>query len=72
MTPNEVKQLIIEYSLEHEITLLDATVAIADRLEIDLEDIAQHVSGSLKEMMQVQCEDSGMLKRDSQSSHVFA
>lgn len=71
MTPNEVKQMIMEHAQTHEMTLLDATIAIADELDIDLEEIAQHVTGSLKEMMQVECEADGMLKRESNSSFTF-
>ena len=71
MTPNEVNQIIIEYAQANGISLLDATVAVADLHDIDLEDIAKHVTGSLKEMMQVECETAGMLKRENNSSHIF-
>ena len=71
MTPNEVTQIIMEHARLHDVSLLDATIAVADQYEIELEDIAKHVTGSLKEMMQLQCESEGMLKRENHSSHTF-
>lgn len=71
MTPSELKQKIAEYSERTGESLLESTVAIADELEIDLEVIAQHVTGSLKEMMQIECEADGMLKKESNHSHAF-
>lgn len=71
MTPMEVKQTIIEYSQDNGVSLLEATMAVADELDIELEDIAKHVTGNLKEMMQVECEQTGMLKRENNSSYTF-
>lgn len=71
MTPIEVKQTIMEYAQDNDVSLLEATIAVADSMDIELEDIAKHINGSLKEMMQLECETSGMLKRDSQPSYTF-
>lgn len=71
MTPSDLRQNIIQYSIDNTCTLLEATVAMADKFEIDLEDIAKHVSGSLKEMMQLECEKDGSIRKDNNSSYIF-
>lgn len=71
MTPSDLRQNIIQYASDNDCTLLEATVAMADKLEIDLEDIAKHVSGSLKEMMQLECEGDGSIRRENNSSYTF-
>lgn len=71
MTPNELKQEIISYAKENDLTILEAAIEIADTHEIDIEDMAQYITGSIKEMMQMECEQNGMLKRDSIPSYAF-
>ena len=71
MTPSDLRQNIIQYANDNSCTLLEATVAMADKLEIDLEDIAKHINGSLKEMMQIECEADGSIRRENNSSYIF-
>lgn len=71
MTPTELKQKIIEHSQQNNVSLLDATIQVADLLDIDIEDMAVHINGSLKEMMQVQCETDGLIKKTNESTYSF-
>lgn len=72
ITPNELRQIIIEHSLETKENILDSIIVIADRYEIDLEVMATYITGSIKEMIKLQCENDGLIKKEDDPSHAFA
>lgn len=67
----QVVEMIISMSQVTGGLLIESAVEVADILGIDQEAMKSYITRSLKEMIQLECEQAGMLKKDTDPSFVF-
>jgi hypothetical protein len=72
LNTQEIAAVINELVEMEDITILEAICKLAEQLDIPVQEIAKYITGSLKEMLRIEAEEAGLLKRQNENpSFVF-